>query len=448
MADLSLFQKQSFGILGLARSGLATLQSLTAANCSCFFWDDGIKGQNDARSLGFELTSPEDWPWERLTAIIISPGIAHSHKVAQRAKKQNIPLWGDVELFTRAYASNPLLAITGTNGKSTSTALLAHILKTCNYPYVMGGNIGTAVLSLEPKPDDALILELSSYQLEIMPSVKPKIAALLNITPDHLDRHGNIENYAKAKEMIFLQQDHNDTAIISIDDPYCRAIFERLKAQGKQRLIPLSVISPCDDGIYVESGKLFDRSEYIADLSEAQWLKGIHNHQNIACTYIMAKNLDLPKQSIIDAIFTFKGLEHRQQYVKALQNITIINDSKATNGEAAATALAAYDNILWLMGGQKKEGGLKPCKSVLHHVQKAFAFGQDAAIMVQDLLGDNEFTIFETIDQAFNAAMEYGLARPEQQFTLLLSPAAASFDQFTSFETRGEHFLDLVHKVI
>ncbi len=445
MADLSLFQKQSFGVLGLARSGLATLQSLAAADCSCFLWDDGIKGQDDARILGFKPSNPEDWPWQKLTAVIISPGIAHSHKVAQMAKDYGIPLWGDVELFTRAYAKNPLLAITGTNGKSTSTALLAHVLEACSYPYVMGGNIGTAVLSLDPKPDEALLLELSSYQLEIMPSVKPNIAALLNITPDHLDRHGSIENYAKAKETIFLQQDSSDIAIISIDDPYCKKIYERLKIQGKQKLIPLSVTTPCIDGVYVQDGKLFDQSEYITDLSEARWLKGIHNHQNIACIYAMAKNLGLSKQSILDAVLTFKGLRHRQQYVKALNNITIINDSKATNGEAAATALTAYDNILWLIGGQKKADGLKPCISVLHHVQKVFAFGQDAAIMVQDLPNDKEFTIFETMEQAFDAAISYGLDHPKQSFTLLLSPAAASFDQFASFEVRGDHFLDLAN---
>lgn len=445
MADLSLFKQQSFGILGLARSGLAAVQSLTTVNCPCYIWDDSIKGQEKAQSLGFDPIRPENWPWQQLTAVIISPGIAHTHKAAQMAKEHNIPLWGDVELFTKAYHNNPLLAITGTNGKSTSTALLAYVFDQLNMPHVVGGNIGTPVLSLDPKPNEALILELSSYQLEIMPSVKPSVAALLNITPDHLDRHGTIEGYAKAKEMIFLQQSENDTAIVSIDDPYCRAIYENLKNNGKQKLIPISITQTCTDGIYVQNGKLFDKTEYIADLSQAKWLKGVHNHQNIAFVYAMAKSANLPKQHIFDAIFTFKGLKHRQQYVKKAHNITIINDSKATNGDAATTALAAYENILWLIGGQKKEDGLKACIPMLDRVHKVFAFGQDAAIMVQDLPSDKEFTIFETIDQAFEAAMQYGLKRQEQEFTLLLSPAAASFDQFESFEGRGDYFLKLAN---
>ncbi len=447
------FATKKWGILGLARSGLASIEALK--NAQYYAWDDNPKGQKAALQKGYRLTPIEEWPWQALDYMVISPGIPHTwpapHKAAALAKQHNIPLISDVEILSYLYPQNPILAITGTNGKSTTTSLLYHIFEQCSSAALMGGNIGNAVLNLAPKKNEAFILELSSYQLEITPSLKPKIAALINITPDHLERHGGMENYSKAKALIFKNQTENDFAFIGVDEQASAEIYENFLQQYAACPIPISVTKAVEGGIYVKEGWLIDNRNHDAlavfPLKEAHFLKGAHNHQNIAFAYGMATAFGLAPSQVIAAIINYKGLRHRQQFVEKWENITFINDSKATNGNAASKALSAYKNILWLAGGQAKEDGLGESLHFLDNIEKAFIYGQDRQKLFDELPQNVKAESFAQLDEAMAQAVAYALAHKNKQFVLLLSPAAASFDAFNDFEERGDYFINLIAKM-
>lgn len=444
-------ENKTIAILGLARSGCATIDVLQSKDYPYYAWDDNEKSQQIAIERGYQLTPIADWPWDRIDALMMSPGIPHTwpkaHPAAAEAKKRNIPIISDIQIFLDRYPNNPVLAITGTNGKSTTTSLVNHIFTSLHQPALMGGNIGKAVNELKPQKNEAFILELSSYQLEITPHLKPNIAALINITPDHLERHGGIENYAKAKALIFANQDINDIAYIGIDDSYAKNIYNQVKQNSKAHTIPVSVKTACTGGIYTQDGWLIDDRKYeakkIFKLAEASYLKGAHNHQNIAFAYGMATSFGLEETAVVQAIIAYKGLKHRQQYAGKIDNMIFINDSKATNGEAAAKALSSYKNILWLLGGQIKEDGITECLHFMGNINKAFIFGQDKDELSAMFPNDVKQDIFTDMTGAFNEAVQYAQSHPKEDFVILLSPAAASFDQFSDFEQRGDLFLKL-----
>ncbi len=447
------FSDKKWGILGLARSGLAALKTLQ--HTQYFAWDDNPKGQKAALEKGYNITPIEDWPWVELDYLIISPGIPHTwpktHKAAVLAKQNNIPLISDVELLSYLYPQNPILAITGTNGKSTTTSLVAHIFEQCGMAALMGGNIGNAVLNLNPQEREAFILELSSYQLEITPSLKPKISALINITPDHLERHGGMENYIQAKELIFKNQTADDFAFIGIDEDITAQIYHDFTQKYAAHATPISTQKAVKKGIYTKNGWLIDdrneNTQLVFELKKASFLKGEHNHQNIAIAYGMATSFGLDSQQVIAAIINYKGLRHRQQFVEKWKNITFINDSKATNGNAASKALSAYKNILWLAGGQKKEDGLGESLHFLDNVKKAFIYGQDRQKLFDELPSSMQAETYEKLKTAIEQAILYALDHKNEDFVLLLSPAAASFDQFNDFEERGDYFINAISQI-
>ncbi len=441
---------KKWGILGLARSGLATIAALKDA--PYFAWDDNEKSQKAALKKGYNVCPLSDWPWDELDYLVISPGIPHTwprpHKAAELARRHNIPLISDIEILSYLYPQNPILALTGTNGKSTTTSLVHHIFEQCHKPALMGGNIGNAVLNLKPKQSEAFILELSSYQLEITPSLKPKIATLINITPDHLERHGGMENYIKAKELIFKNQTADDIAIIGIDEPVVQSIYENFHKKYAAKVVPVSTSKPVVGGLYIENDWLIDnrhhKKEKVFELKQASFLTGKHNHQNIAIAYGMATAFHLDKFQIIKAITHYKGLCHRQQFIEKWKNITFINDSKATNGHATSKALSSYQNILWLAGGQAKEDGLGESLHFLDNIEKAFLYGQDRQKLLNELPQHIKAESYKQLKTATAKAITYALNHKNKNFVILLSPAAASFDQFDNFEERGDYFIKLI----
>lgn len=442
-------ENKIIAILGLARSGRAVIDVYQSQGDTYYAWDDNEKSQQIALEHGYNLVPVAQWPWDKIDALMMSPGIPHTwpkpHPAAIIARERNIPIISDIQIFLDRYPHNPVLAITGTNGKSTTTSLIHHIFTSLNQPALMGGNIGKAVNELKPQNKEAFILELSSYQLEITPKLKPNIAALINITPDHLERHGGMENYAQAKALIFAHQDPNDAAYIGIDDIYSQNIYNQLQQSHKARIVPISVKAPCKGGIYTQDDWLIDNRQNnhkkVFRLADAPYLKGAHNHQNIAFAYGMTTHFGLDETAVINAIIAYKGLKHRQQYAGKIDNMTFINDSKATNGEAAAKALSSYKNILWLLGGQIKQDGITECLHFMGNISKAFIFGQDKKELSAMLPNKVKQDIFTDMAGAFAGATEYAQNYPKEKFVILLSPAAASFDQFTDFEQRGDLFL-------
>jgi len=385
--------------------------------------------------------------------LILAPGIPlthpEPHPIVMRAKNTGLEIICDIELFYRAKPNATTIGITGTNGKSTTTALITHILQNAGKNALMGGNIGEAILSLEDMKDDAdniYVIELSSYQLDLCPSFKPHIAALLNISPDHLDRHGGIEGYIKAKKNIFSATNNK---VIAIDDAYTKEAVEPFPKSVK-----VSNKDILQQGIYVNDTCILiddttNENRPIIDLKHLPHLAGRHNWQNIAVAYGVCKISGLSLADINDGISSFTGLAHRQNIVANLNHVSYINDSKATNDEAASMALRTFENIYWIAGGQAKKGGFEVCTKYLTEIRHAFLIGQDQDQMANWLSSQNiAYTKCTTLDIATKKAHLMAQRDDETKNTVLLSPACASWDQFKSFEARGDMFARYVSQFL
>lgn len=442
-------------VLGLARSGLVAAQALRASDARVWAWDDNEAARGRAAVEGLRLVDLEYADWSQPEFLLLSPGIPHSfpkpHPVTERARAHNKPIIGDIELLLRAAPEATYVGITGTNGKSTTTALTGHVLGQIGRTVETGGNIGAPVLALERLGSDGTyVLEFSSYQLELTPSLACRVAVLLNITPDHLDRHGGMDGYIAAKAHVFAGNDPHRAAVIGIDDAHCRALRERLASANHPRIVPISVETTAPGGIYVSNGRLIDdldgRAAPVADLARFVTLPGSHNWQNAAAAYATARLLGAAPAAIVEAIASFPGLAHRQERIAERDGVLYINDSKATNGEAAAKALACYDNIYWIIGGVPKEGGLAATRVLWNRVRRAYLIG-DAADQFADELGDAvPHEHGGTLEVAVAAASD--AARRDGGGVVLLSPACASFDQFRNFEERGEAFRAAVSELL
>lgn len=420
MIDLGFLQGQKIGVLGLGKTGQATVAALKVAQIDFIAFDD-IEGGD----VFDEATI------KNLDKIILSPGIPHTypqpHPAIVLAKKHNIAFVSDISLLREAYPDNPFYVVTGTNGKSTTTALLGHILEGQGDVRI-GGNIGHAVLAMNPPQDNKtpFVLEMSSYQIEITPNLSPDAAILLNITPDHLSRHGGLEGYVAAKKQIFQKADKSQLAVVGIDDPHSRSVAEELKKQA-WLVEEISVTSPEKDFQY----GVFDR------------LRGAHNRQNIDCAAAVARFAGMRNEDIEKRIHSFAGLPHRQYIVREINNVVYVNDSKATNADAVSHALNAFDDVYWIIGGQVKEGGLEGLQVFKSKIKKAYLIGEAQ----EEFAGwcdihDINFERCDTLDRAVTES--HNDAQVNGKGTVLLSPACASFDQFKSFENRGERFQDLV----
>ena len=452
MIRVDTFAGRTVAVMGLARSGLASVRALVAGGSRVLAWDDAASRQAAAAALGAEVTDLAAADWAGIAALVLSPGIPHSfpapHPVAAAAKAAGVPVIGDIELLRRAGPAARVVGITGTNGKSTTTALTGHVLRHAGLEAEIGGNIGRAVLDLPAlAPSGIYVLELSSYQLELTPSLGCSAAVLLNVTPDHLDRHGGLKGYIQAKRLVFAGQPADSVAILGADDDVCLALAQELRDDGR-RVIPVSGERRIEGGIGCADGMLHDDRagsfRPAVDLSRAVALPGSHNAQNAAAAFAVASHFGVPAQVIAGAMASFPGLAHRQERVAEVAGVLYVNDSKATNADAAARALACYDAIYWIAGGVAKEGGIAALAPLFPRIRQAFLIGAAAPAFAETLGAAVSHEISATLDVAVAAA--HAAARKDRRpgAVVLLSPAAASFDQFTDFEARGSAFRDLV----
>jgi len=453
------FAKADVAVFGLARSGVASVKSLVEGGARVFAWDDKDENRAAAKKEGAVILPFAEWPWPKLKALVLSPGIPLTHPaphpVVLAAKDAGVAVIGDMELFARQIrpepdgpAKAPVIAITGTNGKSTTTALIGHILTQCGFSAEVGGNIGKSALDLTPPVAKTIyVLEVSSYQIDLAPGLKPDVSVLTNITPDHIDRHGSLENYAAVKARLLSQTVKNGQVCIGVDDPHSAAIYTRLAASGGAEAVPVAVGKVLGRGVFVLDGSLYDaigqRAAQVMNLSNAQSLPGAHNWQNAALAYAAVKPYVKDARLIAAAIASFPGLAHRIEDVGRVGKVRFINDSKATNAEAAERALVCFPDIFWIAGGKPKEGGIESLKPQFGRVRKAYLIGE-AAEDFAATLGDTPHEISGTLEHAVASAFADARSADAASPVVLLSPACASFDQFKDFEARGDAFRDLV----
>jgi UDP-N-acetylmuramoylalanine--D-glutamate ligase len=375
------------------------------------------------------------------------------HGVVQHANSAKVPVIGDVELFAREIAGKaPLIAITGTNGKSTTTALIGHILSACGLDPQVGGNIGKSVLELAaPSAKTIYVLEMSSFQIDLAPGLKPDLSVLSNLSPDHIDRHGTMENYAAIKARMLAGTNPSGHVVIGVDDGFSSSIFTRMQAAGGAAATPVSVGKVLGRGQFVVDGALYDaasgRAVKVMDMADAPHLPGAHNWQNAALAYGAVKPYVGDGRAIAEAIKSFPGLAHRMEDVGRSGKVRFINDSKATNADATARALAVYPDIFWIAGGKPKEGGIAPLAAFFPRVRKAFLIGEAAPQFARTLDGKAPYEISGTLDKAVEDAAREAAASPVPAPVVLLSPACASYDQFKDFEQRGDAFRALVARL-
>jgi UDP-N-acetylmuramoylalanine--D-glutamate ligase len=445
-----------YGVLGLARSGLAAAVALKESGAEVWAWDDDAAKRARAEAQGIACRDLAGANLGETEGLVMSPGIPHTHPEphpgAARARSAGVPLLSDIELLARACRDARFVGITGTNGKSTTTALVGHLLASAGRDVQVGGNIGTPALTLSALGGDGIyVLEMSSYQLELIPSLVFDVGVLLNITPDHLDRHGGMDGYIAAKRRIFERQDGDDTAIVALDDAASEAIYDDLVMRGRQQSIPVSATRAVMGGIYVEDGLLIDDTggwgKPVLDLRLAPALPGRHNWQNAAAAYAVALALEIGDRDATKAIATYPGLAHRQERIAEIDGIAYVNDSKATNADAAAKALACYEAIYWIAGGKAKEGGIDSLAPLFPRIRHAFLIGEAAPAFAKTLQGRVPFTRSGDLAAAVAAATARARADRVGGAVVLLSPACASFDQFTDFEARGEAFRTLVREL-
>jgi UDP-N-acetylmuramoylalanine--D-glutamate ligase len=462
MFPITTFSGKTVAVFGLARSGLAAVHALQAGGATVLGWDDGEIGRAAARAGGITPVDLSTADWNVIDALVMSPGVAiygpNIHWSVVKAEAHGVPVIGDIELFARQIDTLPepirprVVAITGTNGKSTTTALIAHIL-TCNGLDVsMGGNIGTGVLALaSPRAGAVYVLELSSYQLDLVTSLRADVAIHLNLSADHLERHGTIERYAAAKARIFAHQTQVDTAVIGVDDPWGEGLCTRLMAKGRQTVVPISATQSLPRGISALGNVLWDmratRPLRAADLSLAPTLPGRHNRQNAAAAYAACRALGLPMAGIEKAIHSFPGLRHRLQLVARIGHSAFYNDSKATNADATAQALASFPRLRWIVGGQAKTGGIESLSPLFGRIEHAYLIGEAAGAFAATLEGQAPSTICGTMAQAVAAAGADAAAR-DDGLPVVFSPACASFDQYSDFEARGDDFIAQVQGLV
>ena len=453
MISLPFMYGYVVAVLGLGRSGLATARALVANGAEVWAWDDNEDVRARAAEADIPLVNLHEANWLEPVTLVISPGIPHRHPephpVAKLARDAGVEVICDVELLGRAQPDATYVGVTGTNGKSTTTAAIGHVLNLARRRIEMGGNIGRPVMELEPmQPDGFYVLELSSYQLELTLSITFDVGVLLNVTPDHLERHGGLEGYVAVKRNIFHRQTAPRTAVIGIDDDICRGIWQELVRQGDQVIWPVSGRGHAQGGVYAEDGMLWDETGGqkvpVLPLSELPQLPGAHNWQNAAATYAACKAAGVDPAVVAAALRSFPGLAHRQERVAEIAGVSFINDSKATNADAAGKALACYDNIYWIAGGQPKEGGLAGLDDLYGRVRQAFLIGAAAQDFAASLQGKVKTEISGDLDTAVRSAFAAARAEGGKEAVVLLSPACASFDQFKDFEARGDAFKAIV----
>lgn len=457
MIPVTTFADKKVAVFGLGGSGLLTARALKAGGAHVVAFDDAPLKNEQAKAAGIETANLADIDWSDIAALVLSPGVPLTHPTphwtVQRAHRENVEVIGDIELFCRERAKHgpecPLVAITGTNGKSTTTALIAHLINHAGRDAQMGGNIGTPALALEPfAPGRHYVLEVSSYQVDLAPSLKPTVGILINVSADHLDRHGTIENYAAIKTLVVAQAER--TAVIGVDDRWSRDAADRVERAGRE-VVRISVEGPVRDGYFAEGNRIMraitGKHFPAAQLTGIGSLRGQHNAQNAACAIAACVSLGIDLPAIQKGLVSFPGLAHRMQAVgrktTAAGHILYVNDSKATNADSTSKALSSFHDIFWIAGGKPKAGGIESLSEFWPRIRKAYLIGEAAEAFAQTLDAKVDHEIDGVLSKAIDAATRDAEAAGLKEAVILLSPACASFDQYPNFEVRGQAFADL-----
>jgi UDP-N-acetylmuramoylalanine--D-glutamate ligase len=453
---ITAFAGRKVAIFGLGGSGMVSASALLAGGATVIAADDEPQSVAKANAAGIPTADLQRTDWSQIAALVLAPGVPlthpRPHPIVQRALAAGVEVIGDIELFCRERArlapGAPFVAITGTNGKSTTTALVAHLAAAAGLEVEVGGNIGTAILSLRPpRAGRVHVIECSSYQIDLAPGLDASVGILINLSEDHLDRHGTMEHYAAVKERLVTGVPADGTAIVGVDDPWCRAIAARLEQAGR-RLVRISVHERLRDGLFVEQQKIVratgGQTDVIAALAGIGSLRGVHNAQNAAAAAAAASALGLDPAAIAEALRSFPGLAHRMEELGRRGKVLFVNDSKATNADSAAQALACFADIFWIAGGKPKSGGIEPLRKFFAQIRKAYLIGEAAAEFAATLGDDVPHEIDGTLDKALDAAARDADAASATEPVVLLSPACASFDQYRNFEVRGDAFRVLV----
>jgi UDP-N-acetylmuramoylalanine--D-glutamate ligase len=464
MIEVGDFKGKTVGVFGLARSGLSAIRALKSGGAMVFAWDDKEAARSAAESAGALVEAFAGWPWGEIKTLILSPGVPLTHPaphaVVQRARAAGAEVIGDVELFARAIrpvpgekGAAPIISITGTNGKSTTTALIGHILEACGFDAQVGGNIGNPVLDLSAAAGKTVyVLEVSSYQIDLAPRLISDVALLTNLSPDHIDRHGSMAEYVAVKEKVLHQVASDGHVAVGVDDPDSAVVYTKLAASRGANAVPVSVGKVLGRGIFVIEGKLYDAWDQpaapIGDLNLATRLPGAHNWQNAALAYAAVKRLARDPSRVFAAITRFPGLAHRIEDVGRIGKVRFINDSKATNADAAARALAVYSDIFWIAGGKPKEGGIIDLAPYFPKMRRAYLIGEAADAFGKTLAGKVDAVQSGTLSRALEQAFKDARASTVREPVVLLSPACASFDQFRDFEQRGDVFREMVRTMM
>jgi UDP-N-acetylmuramoylalanine--D-glutamate ligase len=456
LIPVTTFAGKRVAVFGLGSSGLLAARAMKEGGADVVAFDDDRKKIADAQAAGLKTQDLHEIDWSGVAALVLAPGVPLTHPephwTVSLARKANVEVIGDIELFCRERAKSgrqcPLIAITGTNGKSTTTALIAHMLNSAGRDAQMGGNIGVPVLALQLfGPDRAYVLEVSSYQIDLAPSLSPTVGILLNVTEDHIDRHGTIENYAAIKERLPANVEADGTAVIDIDDGFTLAAAKRIQRTGKN-VVRVSVVAQLADGYYADGSRILlaagGKDVVVADLAGIGSLRGVHNAQNAACAVATCAALGIDAATIQKGLKGFPGLAHRMEQVGRKGKVLFVNDSKATNADSAAKALASFQDIFWIAGGKPKTGGIESLAEFFPRIRKAYLIGEAANEFAKTLDGRVPYEINRILSAAVGAAARDAQAADLKEPVVLLSPACASFDQYPNFEIRGKAFTDIV----
>ncbi|MBN8957087.1 MAG: UDP-N-acetylmuramoyl-L-alanine--D-glutamate ligase [Rhizobiales bacterium] len=456
MIPVTGFAGKRVAVFGLGKSGLASVRALAAGGADVIAFDDSEKNVTEAATEGIAIEDLRAVDWSAIAALVLAPGVPLTHPAPHwtvgMARNAAVEVIGDIELYCRERRriapSSPFIAITGTNGKSTTTALTAHMFAAAGYESEAGGNIGTAILSLAPpRAGRVHVIECSSYQIDLAPSLDPLVGMLLNVSEDHLDRHGTLANYAAVKERLVAGVSADGTAVVGVDDNWCQAVADRLEKAGK-RVVRISVRRPLADGLYLEGDRIMraagGTAREIVRVGGIGSLRGVHNAQNAACATATGLALGLSAETIQAGLRSFPGLAHRMEEVGRINGVLFVNDSKATNADAAARALASFTDIFWIAGGRAKTGGITSLSGYFPRIRKAYLIGEASDEFAETLDGSAPYVKAQTLDRAVELAAHDAAAAGIKDAVVLLSPACASFDQYRNFEIRGAAFRDAV----
>jgi UDP-N-acetylmuramoylalanine--D-glutamate ligase len=459
MIPITVFAGRKVAVFGLGKSGLLSAGALIKGGAEVIVYDDSEKMRADAASAGLTVQNLHEADWSEIAALVLAPGVPLTHPTphwtVELAHKAEVEIVGDIELFCRERAKSgaqcPLIAITGTNGKSTTTALTAHLVESAGRDAQMGGNLGVPVLALQPfVANRVYVLEVSSYQIDLAPSLRASVGVLLNVSEDHLDRHGTMENYAALKTLLPASVEQGGTAVIDVDDRWTRSGADRIERAGR-KVVRVSVQGPLRDGYYAEGTRIMraegGKAHAVAELAGIGSLRGKHNAQNAACAVAACVAIGIDLAAIQKGLVSFPGLAHRMQQVGRKGNTLYVNDSKATNADSAAKALGSFHDIFWIAGGKPKTGGITSLAEFFPRIRKAYLIGEAAEEFARTLDGKADYEIVGVMSAAVDAATRDAEASGLKEPVVLLSPACASFDQYPNFEVRGKAFTDLVRAV-